>query len=43
MANSFAIITDNFPSEGRGFALSINSVAAVSGVSIGIVLGGFYR
>ncbi len=41
MANSFAIITDNFPSEGRGFALSINSVAAVSGVSIGIVLGGF--
>ncbi len=40
MANSFAIITDNFPPEARGFALSINSVAAVSGVSIGIVLGG---
>ncbi len=40
MANSFAIITDNFPENERGFALSINSVASVSGVSIGIVLGG---
>ncbi len=40
MANTFAIITDNFPPRERGFAISINSVAAVSGVSIGIVLGG---
>lgn len=40
MANTFAIITDNFSPKERGFAISINSVAAVSGVSIGIVLGG---
>ncbi|HIH61043.1 MAG TPA: MFS transporter, partial [Ferroplasma sp.] len=40
IANTFAIITDNFPPKERGFAISINSVAAVSGVSIGIVLGG---
>ncbi len=40
MANTFAIITDNFSPRERGFAISINSVAAVSGVSIGIVLGG---
>ena len=40
IANTFAIITDNFPPKERGFAISINSVAAVSGVSIGIVLRG---
>ncbi|ARD84994.1 drug:H+ antiporter-2 family transporter [Ferroplasma acidiphilum] len=40
MANTFAIITDNFSPKERGFAISINSVAAVSGVSIGVVLGG---
>lgn len=40
MANSFAIITDNFSISERGFAISVNSVASVSGVSIGIVLGG---
>ena len=40
MANSFAIISDNFNPNERGFAISINSVASVSGVSIGIVLGG---
>ena len=40
MANSFAIITDNFKESERGFAISINSVASVSGVSIGIVIGG---
>ncbi|MCL5733042.1 MAG: MFS transporter, partial [Candidatus Thermoplasmatota archaeon] len=40
MANSFAIISDNFNPDQRGFAISINSVASVSGVSIGIVLGG---
>ncbi len=40
MANSFAIITDNFGPEDRGFAMAVNSVASVSGVSIGIVIGG---
>ena len=40
LANSFAIITDNFDASERGFAISVNSVASVSGVSIGIVLGG---
>ena len=40
LANSFAIITDNFDTSERGFAISVNSVASVSGVSIGIVLGG---
>ncbi len=40
MANSFAIITDNFEPSERGLAISINSVASVSGVSLGIVLGG---
>ncbi|MEM0139968.1 MAG: MFS transporter [Ferroplasma sp.] len=42
MANTFAIITDNFESKERGFAIAINSVAAVSGVSIGVVLGGIF-
>ena len=40
MANSFAIITDNFTLEERPFALSINSVASIIGVSIGVVAGG---
>ncbi|MGC8608394.1 MAG: MFS transporter [Thermoplasmata archaeon] len=40
MANSLAIITDNFPEKERGFAVSINSLASVAGVSIGIVVGG---
>ena len=40
MANSFALITDNFKESERGFAISINSLASVSGVSIGIVVGG---
>lgn len=40
MANSIAIITDNFDLHERGFAVSINSFASVTGVSIGIVLGG---
>ncbi|SMD31291.1 MFS transporter [Picrophilus oshimae] len=40
MANSFAIITDNFPDDERAFALSINSVASIIGVSVGVVAGG---
>ena len=40
MANSNAIITDNFPKKERGFALSINQIAATAGMSLGIVLGG---
>lgn len=40
MANSLAIITDYFPVNERAFAVSINSVASVTGVSIGVVLGG---
>ena len=39
-ANSFAIITDNFKKEERGFALGINAIAATAGMSIGIVVGG---
>jgi len=39
-ANSGAIITDAFPSDQRGFALGINSVAGVGGSFIGLVLGG---
>lgn len=40
LANSFAIIADNFEESERAFAISLNSVASVSGVSIGIVIGG---
>ncbi len=40
MANSYAIITDNFPKEERGTALGINAIAGTAGMSIGIVLGG---
>ncbi len=40
MANSNAIITDNFSKEERGFALGVNQIAATAGMSIGIVLGG---
>jgi MFS family permease len=39
-ANSTAILTDAFPSTERGMALGINSVAAVAGSFIGLVLGG---
>lgn len=39
-ANSGAIITDAFPSNQRGLALGINSVAGVGGSFIGLVLGG---
>ena len=39
-ANSSAILTDAFPQGQRGLALGINSVAALAGSFIGLVLGG---
>jgi MFS family permease len=39
-ANSSAILTDSFPENQRGFALGINSVAAIAGSFIGLILGG---
>jgi MFS family permease len=39
-ANSTAIITDAFPARQRGTALGINSIAAIAGSFIGLVLGG---
>jgi MFS family permease len=40
LANSAAIITDAFPANKRGMALGINNIVGVSGVFIGLVLGG---
>jgi MFS family permease len=40
MGNASAIIADAFPAEQRGFALGINSVAALAGAFLGLVLGG---
>jgi MFS family permease len=40
MANSAAIITDAFPINQRGMALGINNIVGVSGMFIGLVLGG---
>ncbi|MBU3064643.1 MFS transporter [Nocardia sp. NEAU-G5] len=40
MANSAAILTDAFPAKQRGVALGINSVAAVAGSFIGLLVGG---
>jgi MFS family permease len=40
MANSTAILTDAFPVQQRGLALGINSIAAVAGSFIGLLLGG---
>ena len=40
LANAAAIITDAFPSNQRGMALGINNIVAVSGMFIGLVLGG---
>ena len=40
-ANSSAILTDAFPAEQRGFALGINSVAAIGGSFLGLIIGGF--
>ena len=39
-ANAAPILTDAFPPEQRGLALGINSVAAIAGSFIGLVLGG---
>ncbi len=39
-ANSSAILTDAFPQDQRGLALGVNSIAAIAGSSIGLVLGG---
>jgi MFS family permease len=40
MANSAAILTDAFPQGQRGMAMGINQAAAMSGMFIGLVLGG---
>jgi MFS family permease len=39
-ANSAAIVTDAFPANQRGMALSVNSIAAIGGSFIGLILGG---
>src|SRR4029077_1513821 len=39
-ANSSAILTDAFPQDVRGLALGVNSIAAIAGSFIGLVLGG---
>jgi MFS family permease len=40
LANSAAILTDAFPPNQRGMALGINNIVGVSGVFVGLVLGG---
>jgi len=40
MANSAAILTDAFPNNERGKALGINMVAVMSGMFLGLILGG---
>ncbi|HVW88167.1 MAG TPA: MFS transporter, partial [Gaiellaceae bacterium] len=39
-ANSNAILTDAFPQSQRGFALGVNSILAIAGSFVGLVLGG---
>jgi MFS family permease len=39
-ANSSAILTDAFPTNQRGLALGVNTVAGIAGSFIGLVLGG---
>ncbi len=39
-ANSTAILTDAFPANQRGTALGLNSIAAIAGSFIGLMLGG---
>ncbi|HLI42617.1 MAG TPA: MFS transporter [Streptosporangiaceae bacterium] len=39
-ANSTAILTDAFPGNQRGTALGLNSIAAIAGSFIGLILGG---
>jgi MFS family permease len=40
LANASAIITDAFPAHQRGMALGLNNIVGVSGMFIGLVLGG---
>jgi EmrB/QacA subfamily drug resistance transporter len=40
LANAAAIITDAFPTNQRGTALGINNIVGVSGMFVGLVLGG---
>ncbi|MBV9005131.1 MAG: MFS transporter, partial [Solirubrobacterales bacterium] len=40
LANSAAILTDAFPPNQRGMALGINNIVGVSGLFIGLILGG---
>src|SRR6202451_269840 len=40
LANAAAIITDAFPANQRGMALGINNIVGVSGMVVGLVLGG---
>jgi MFS family permease len=40
LANSAAILTDAFPVGQRGMALGINNIVGVSGMFVGLVLGG---
>ena len=43
LANSAAILTDAFPANQRGMALGINNIVGVSGMFVGLVLGGSWR
>ncbi len=40
LANSAAIIADAFPANQRGMALGINNIVGVSGMFVGLILGG---
>lgn len=40
MANSTALLTDAFPTHQRGLALGINTIAAIGGSFLGLVIGG---
>src|SRR6185312_5365968 len=40
LANSAAILTDAFPPNQRGMALGINNIVGVSGMFVGLILGG---
>ena len=42
LANSSAILTDAFPEDQRGLAIGINSVAAIAGSFIGLIMGGLF-
>jgi MFS family permease len=40
LANAAAILTDAFPANQRGMALGINNIVGVSGLFVGLILGG---